>query len=142
MLFLSFSQLQSSSPGLFFFFFFLTPGPCYVQLGLKGSHLYALTSHREPSSKATTSSFSYCNKNLGKCSSRGGTQTAEMCSFPSHCGVVIDRKGRWGRGAFYYWHRCRIACLSLSLHSGSVIWGNSAQGIEDSSLCGWIACLS
>lgn len=64
--------------------------------------------------------------NLGMCSSKDGSKTAEMCSFSSICGTVIDRK-RQERGKverrepFYYCHRCRIAHQSLSLHSESVI---------------------
>lgn len=49
-----------------------------------------------------------------------------MCSFPSICGAVIDKKGIGERNC----QCCSIACLSLSLHSGFVIGAIQLRDLE------------
>lgn len=99
-------------------------GPCYVPLGLKESHLCALTSHREaskpPPQAFSFSSLSFLPPKPKSCRSAEVDVARKLLRWAlTHLIATRDRQGRWG--SCYYLHRCGRGSTSLSLHRGSWI---------------------
>lgn len=73
----------------------------------------------------------FCNQNLGKYWSRGGSHSADMSSFPALCGEIIDRKGGWeekkGREPFISvtgvgLRACRWVCIVAAVIGAIQPW--------------------